>query len=330
LAAIGVSTSWAKADESVTVMTKNMDAGTDFGFFFANLQTNPALGVQLTLQELQKNNFPLRAALLAQEIADSRPDVVGLQEITSLSAGPTPDTATNVFMDQLQLLIDALAAVGRPYTIVTTQTNLDVAFQVSASMAVRITDRDAIIVRADLPPGSIANIQGAHYQTILSFSGITSYRGWVSADVTVGSRSFRFVASHLESSGSLYGNPAVDLIQAAQASELAAILAISPIPVVVAADFNSNATHTPPEQTLSYGIMVSSGFTDSWRAIYRGNPGFTWPLYVEDPLKDHPQGPFERIDFVFARGLSVSFADRTGVKAPHSSDHAGVVATLGF
>ena len=63
---LAVSTSFA-GPTTVTVMTKNMDAGTDFGFFFSNLQTNPALGAQLTLEEFQKNNFPLRASLLAQE-----------------------------------------------------------------------------------------------------------------------------------------------------------------------------------------------------------------------------------------------------------------------
>src|ERR1051325_455622 len=85
----GVSTSHA----AVRVMTKNMDSGTDFGFFFANLQTNPQLGIQLTLQEFQKNNFPLRAALLAQEIAAADPQVVGLQEVTLLRTGPTPAEA---------------------------------------------------------------------------------------------------------------------------------------------------------------------------------------------------------------------------------------------
>lgn len=330
--AIGISPLWAEPNESVTVMTKNMDAGTDFGFFFANLQTDPSLGVQLTWQELQKNNFPGRAALLAQEIVAANPDVLGLQEVTLLRTGATPQTATNVLMDQLQLLTGALAALGHPYSAVTTQSNLDVAFQVSVDMAVRFTDRDVILVRADLPAANITNVQGSHYQTLLSFSGITSYRGWVSADVTVAGHSFRLVATHLESSGGLYGNPAVDLIQAAQAGELAGILATSEIPVVIAGDFNSNATHTPPEQTLSYGLMVSAGFTDSWGAVHRGNPGFTWPLYLEDPLRDHPQGPFERIDFVFVRGLAlaVTSANRTGVTGPHSSDHAGVVTTLSF
>jgi hypothetical protein len=324
-----ITTSWAAPGSSVTVMTKNMDTGTDFGFFFAYLQTNPALGAQLTWEELQKNDFAGRAVLLAQEIATAQPAVVGLQEVTLLRVGPTPATATNVVMDQLDLLLGALAALGRPYTLVTTQDLTDLAFPLPAGFAARFTDRDAIIARADLAGLSVSNTHQGIYQTLLSFSGITAYRGWLSADVTVGTNSFRFVATHLESSGGLYGNPDVDLIQAAQAAELAATFSGSSLPVAIAADFNSNAARTPPEQTLSYGIMLNAGFTDSWRAVYRGNPGFTWPLYVEDPLRPHPQGPFERIDYVFAQGLTVQSADRTGLRQP-SSDHAGVVATLGF
>ena len=42
LAGFGLS---AHAGDAVKVMTRNMDAGTDFGFFIANLQSDPALGV---------------------------------------------------------------------------------------------------------------------------------------------------------------------------------------------------------------------------------------------------------------------------------------------
>jgi hypothetical protein len=63
---VAVSTSRA-ATGTVTVMTKNVDAGTDFGFLFAYLETNPSLGVQLTFEEVQKNDYPLRASLLRRK-----------------------------------------------------------------------------------------------------------------------------------------------------------------------------------------------------------------------------------------------------------------------
>jgi len=329
LLAIFIPSTWAAGNRTVTVMTKNMDTGTDLGFLFANLQ-NPQVGVQLTWAEIQKNDYVERARLLAEEIAAAKPDLVGLQEVTLLRAGPTTATATNVTMDQLQLLIGSLAALGESYSVVTKQALTDLAFQVSDTLAVRLTDQDAIIIRNDLPDASIRNIQGNFFATLLSFGGITSYRGWISADITTGADTFRFVTTHLESPGSFYGKPAIDEIQVAQAAELAAFAVASPIPVVIAGDFNSNSAHTPAERTLSYQVVINSGFTDAWTTANHGNPGFTWPLYLEDPLRAHTKGPLERIDYVLERGFSVESADRTGVKEPQSSDHAGVVATLSF
>jgi endonuclease/exonuclease/phosphatase family metal-dependent hydrolase len=229
-------------------------------------------------------------------------------------------------------LLAALAAEGAPYYVVGTNTLTDLAFPVSAGSVVRFTDRDAIIARADLPASelSVSNVHSSLYGTILSLSGITALRGWISADVTTEGHTVRFVATHLESSGGFYGNPLIDLIQAAQAAELAVTFISSPHPVVIAADFNSNATHTPPEQTASVDIMLNAGYIDAWTDLHRGIPGFTWPMYVEDPLEPHPRGPFERIDFVFSRGISPQFVERTGIKKPQSSDHAGVLATFGF
>jgi hypothetical protein len=145
---VSVSASWAGTGEKVTVMTKNMDAGTDLGFVVAYLQTNLLLGVQLTFQEVLKNNYPLRPFLLAQEITAAKPDVVGLQEATLWRTGPDPDHATDVMVDQLALLLDALAAQGQPYSVVAVNTLTDVAFPISGGEAVRFTDRDVIIARA--------------------------------------------------------------------------------------------------------------------------------------------------------------------------------------
>ena len=56
------STAYA-ADPTVTVMTQNMDAGTDLGFALAYLNTStPTVGIDLTYQELLQNNFAGRAS----------------------------------------------------------------------------------------------------------------------------------------------------------------------------------------------------------------------------------------------------------------------------
>jgi endonuclease/exonuclease/phosphatase family metal-dependent hydrolase len=317
-----VSASGANAAGSLKVMTKNMDAGTDFGFFLANLASNPGLGVQLTLDEVAKNNFSQRGFLLAQEIAAARPDVVGLQEATLWQ---TPQGS----IDQLQILLGALASLGEPYHLVQSNTLTDILF----APGVGFTDRDAIIARDGSSVG-VGNVQLGTFSNLLSFAGpagpIVVKRGWISANLSAGTKTITFVTTHLESSGSLYGSPLVNLLQAAQATELAATFAASSFPVVIGGDLNSNATHTPPEQTPSFKVVTGYGYADTWSAVHRGIPGFTWPLYSEDPLRDHPEGPLERIDFIFARGIAASSVERTGVKAPHSSDHAGVLAVFGF
>jgi endonuclease/exonuclease/phosphatase family metal-dependent hydrolase len=315
----GGSASWAATGGKVTVMTRNMDAGTDFGFLVAYLQTDPSLGVQLTLQEVLKNNFPLRSSLLAGEIAAAKPDIVGLQEAT-FWATPVGN------LDQLQLLLDALTLQGEPYDIVAINTLTSLSFPIG-----QFVDRDVIIARHGSAL-SVANTQTHLFSALLPLApGISVLHGWLSADVTVDGNTFRFVTTHVESSGSLYGSSAVDLIQAAQAYELATtLLATSPFPLVIAGDFNSNGTHTPPEQTPSFKIMLQASYVDVWSALHRGIPGFTWPLYLEDPLRAHTQGPFERIDYVFARGLTATSVERTGLKPPFPSDHAGVLATFGF
>jgi endonuclease/exonuclease/phosphatase family metal-dependent hydrolase len=318
------------AGPTVTVMTQNMDAGTDLGFALAYLNTaTPTVGIDLTYQEILQNNFAGRAAILAHEIAAAKPHMVSLQEVTLWTTGPDPVHQTPLF-DQLQLLTGALAALGEDYSVVDVNQLTTIALPMSSGVWLGFVDRDVVLARNHAGLG-IANVRKSTYVAELSFPSplgpIAVPRGWIAADVTLGSNTFTFVDTHLEST--YPGQPQINLLQAAQAQELATLFS-GIARVVIGGDFNSNATHTPPEQTPSVGIMLASGFTDSWSAANHGNPGFTWPLYVEDPLAAHPQGPFQRIDFIFNEGFAIQSVDRIGWKAPHASDHAGVVAVLIF
>src|SRR5215831_8957279 len=96
--------SWVALAEDhavVTIMTQNMDAGTDLSYIVALLESDPQLGVDLTLAEIQASNIPQRADLLATQIAAAAPQLVALQEATLWRIGPTPETATTVLYDQL-------------------------------------------------------------------------------------------------------------------------------------------------------------------------------------------------------------------------------------
>jgi len=315
---------------TVTVMTQNMDAGTDLGFALAYLNTStPTVGIDLTYQEILQGNFAGRAAILAQEIATARPHMVSLQEVTLWSTGPSPLQQTPLF-DQLQLLLDDLAGLGADYSVVAVNQLTNIALPMSSGVWLGFLDRDVVLARNDVAL-SVANVRKNTYTAELTIPSplgpIEIPRGWIAADVTLGGNSFTFVETHLEST--VPGQPQISLLQAAQATELATLFS-STQRLVIAGDFNSNATHTPPEQTQSVGVMLASGLTDTWAATNHGNPGFTWPLYVEDPLAAHPQGPFERIDFIFERGLAIQSVERIGWTGLQASDHAGVVADLDF
>jgi len=319
-----------QGNPTVTVMTQNVDAGTDLGFALAYLNTStPTVGIDLTYQEILQSNFAGRAAILAQEIATDKPHMVSLQEVTLWSTGQSPVQQTPLF-DQLQLLLDDLAGLGQDYSVVAIQPLTSIALPMSSGVWLGFLDRNVVLARND-GVLTIANARKGTYTAELiipsPLGNIPIPEGWIATDVTIGGNTFTFVDTHLEST--IAGQPQVSLLQTAQATELAGLFSGTPR-LVIAGDFNSNATHTPPEQTQSISVMLASGLTDTWAAANHGNPGFTWPLYVEDPLAAHPEGPFERIDFIFERGLAINSVDRVGWTGLHASDHAGVAADLGF
>ena len=314
---------------TVSVMTQNMDAGTDLGFAFAYITTStPTVGIDLTYQEILQTDIPGRAAILAKQIAAAKPDLVSLQEVTLWSTGSGPTTLTPLF-DQLSLLTNALNDLGESYSVVEVNSLTQIALPMSSGVWLGFLDRDVVLARNE-PGLSIANVRKGTYLTQLTIPtpivNITSWRGWIAADVTLNGHTFTFVGTHLETT--YPGQPELNQIQAAQAAELAGAFAYNN--VVIAGDFNSNATHTPPEQTPSVMTMLNAGFTDSWAAVHHGDPGFTWRLYREDPYAPHPIGPFERIDFIFELGLTTKSVDRIGWTGQHASDHAGVLANFGF
>src|SRR5512140_219193 len=72
-------------DRNFTVMTRNLDAGSDFGFILkATDPTAILIGVTGTYLEVLQSNIPARADGVAAEIQALQPDIVGLQEVTTI------------------------------------------------------------------------------------------------------------------------------------------------------------------------------------------------------------------------------------------------------
>src|SRR5690348_3009249 len=68
----------AKVERHGTVMTRNLDEGTDFGYVVAAAQGALSLAdaISLTYQEVVASDVCGRAARVADEIAAAKPDVV--------------------------------------------------------------------------------------------------------------------------------------------------------------------------------------------------------------------------------------------------------------
>ena len=330
----GALTATAQNEAGVTIMTQNMDAGTDLGFVVA---LGAPEGVDLTLEEIQASNIPERADLLAAKIATEQPHLVALQEATLWRIGPTPETATQTFYDQLELLLSALASRGVAYEVVAINRLTDLALP-GTNGALRYTDRDALLVRSDLRPPAF-NISDTHthvYDAAFDFQGLIVVQGWISADVHIGNSHFRLVVTHLESP--VPGVPEATAVQVAQATELVQALQNVTVPIVLCGDFNSAANFgNGPDATRSVALIEAAGYADTWIIANPGDPGVTWPLFLEDqapPRFFARSRPFERIDLFFSKGMDAISAKRVlapalnGGMPPYGSDHAGVIATF--
>jgi endonuclease/exonuclease/phosphatase family metal-dependent hydrolase len=320
------------SDRAVRLVTQNMYVGSSFApLAVAKTKQELLVAVATIYNNIVATRPADRAAAMAREIARQRPDLIALQEATLLRTG-TGGPATTVRSDILQSLLDELARLGQRYRAVAIIPGIDAQAPSALGFDVRITNQDAILVRADLPPHEleVSNLQieqfGVKLVTPSPAGPIADPRGWASIDVKLRGSRFRFVTTHLDSV-----SPA---IRVAQAGELIQNAANTNLPVIMAGDFNIAADTALDPSFPAYQAMINAGFTDAWKSKRPSDPGFTSHqaenLLNPTSLLDH------RIDLVLFRGAfgvsEISLignltADRTS-SGLWPSDHAGVAATL--
>ncbi len=269
-------------DKELTVMTLNTYFGSELTddlqaaltLFLASSEDDfednfKALAFQggLLAQTIRDSNFPERANGLAKEIRQVKPDIIGLQEVSllrinnesqfPLAAAFEPNVAT-VEEDQLQILIDALAAKGLFYVLVHQNNGLDTQipfFDFEDGNALkdgRITLRNAILVRK-LFLGEkviILNSQKAEYSDQVNFLGfLENTRSWLSTDVKFRGKTIRFITTHLEAGK----NFEETCVRRAQANELVTsnISANSPYDIILLGDFNTEMLSNDPDCSTS-------------------------------------------------------------------------------
>lgn len=335
----GVPGAAAPKSGALKVMTRNLYLGAELG---PALRATTELGFITAVTQIwatvQATNFPERAEALADEIAETDPHVVGLQEV-ELWASQTPGQLPVVEYDFLQLLLGALEERGLAYEPAASVTNFQVvapAFTATGIQFLSLTDRDVILTRADLPGDvfSVENARGENFESNLVLESdllgeFEVLRGWTSIDVTTPAGTVRVINTHLER---LYP-PA----QIAQGFEILEGPADTELPVVLLGDLNSAAGEggVPFESdTPTYGNMLAAGFEDAWTLKQGDDPGFTC-CHAED-LMNTAVSFTERIDFVLVRGnIAVASVQRIGDELTDRTpsglwptDHAGVRAVL--
>ncbi len=325
----------------VTVMTRSLYLGADINRILAPSDPEVPIPVRVaqTWSVVQQTNFPERARAIADEIAEARPHLVGLQEVSlfriqnpgDILAG-NPEPATEVAIDYLAILLSELEARGLRYRAVAIAEGIDIELPMATGATtpladIRMTDREVILARSGV---RIDNVVTKQFQATvpLTVGGVPTEipRAWASVEATVAGRTLRFATTHLEVG-------AIEPIQRLQAGELLGELSVEPLPTILLGDFNSDANGTG---TQTYGDLIGAGLVDVWNVANPDENGFTGSQ-AED-LLNTPSALSKRIDLIFVRnsdGFRVLKAHRVGEdpsnRTPSGlwpSDHAGVVASL--
>ena len=332
----------------IDVVTVNLYIGADLSPITTLDPNEPGYPAKLVVAvatvhaRILASGFPQRASALAQEIVARGPDVVALQEVSLVRRQSPGDfvfggkvPATQVELDYLQILLDALHRYGGHYAVVSQVNNSDVELPLATGPFtfddVRLTDRDVILARTDLPPGQlrVANPQQANFAAAIPLTPeVVVKRGWCSIDVQLRGRWFRVLNTHLEDQLP----PILPNIQALQAAELLAVPANVDAPIILVGDFNSDANGNYSSGT--YALLTGAGhFSDAWSETNPNQPGLTWghDEFLAD--KNHPFSL--RLDLVLLRGAefdaSVSaVVDPVIRSAPPFwfSDHGAVFTTI--
>ena len=377
----------------IKAMTYNLYVGASIFRVFDPPECGVPQAVHDIHRIIQESDFTARAEAIADQIMAEEPHVIGLQEVSLLRTqfpgnalaedgsgieflGDFPadprftfktDAAT-VELDYLELLLDALDARELEYVAVmaASPVNADVEFPaiefdgncnpVSIPTDVRLTDRDVLLVRADLPVG-LAFRKNFEFNAPIALDTVLPTqagpvpavyvaeftRGWGAAVLTVKDQSYTVINTHLEVGDTqLPPDVGLNLVQFAQALELGQARASFPTPRLVIGDLNSSPASGLTDPRPAYFVLTGAfGMDDVWteQTVPSKSPGYT--CCQAEALTNASSQLDERIDLVLMdtgplvpeKVKSKVVGEETGDKTPSGlwpSDHAGVGAKITF
>ena len=211
------------------------------------------------------------------------------------------------------------------------QTEADIEAPTSLGYDVRLTMRDAVLVRKRKGLRIRRRLGGnyaATFEVPTQVGTLSSRRGWTAIDGALRGKRFRVVDTHLEAFD--------DATRLAQARALAAGPLRKGGTVILVGDINSDPTGATGAKPEAYNVFTGAGLRDTW--LRRNRPGTGNNCCLKQPLiDDPPPGPFDhRVDHIFAKGrfkvlrtriVGTDPANRTS-SGLWPSDHGGGVTTL--
>ncbi|MFD1597665.1 endonuclease/exonuclease/phosphatase family protein [Halobellus rarus] len=330
------------AVDGVTVATQNLGLGADF-LSIARADTDASIPERVgsLYAEVRDGRPEARMGAVADALARTKPDVVGLQEAAIVRRGPRsgnvpedPD-AEDVVVDFLAALEAALEERGAPYSPIAVATNADLEFPGRVgddAIDVRLTDRDVILVREDSGV-SVGETRTAIYDESLTLPigaerTVEIERGYALATLRAEARPMTVVNTHLEAG--------LESIRAAQATELADALSDVSGPVVLLGDLNDGPSGAEPDDgTADESEGAYETLTATLSDAVDGDVGGTCcrPASFRPPDEN---GLTRRIDHVLVDGFERTDSRRLGVETFATddgtelwpSDHAGVLVEL--
>lgn len=300
------------APEPVRMLTRNLYLGADIDAVLAD----PIGGAAAAWAEVQHTNYPVRAGLLADEIAALRPHLIGLQEVTRYTVFAADFTPIQE-LDFLDVLLLHLGARGLEYEVVTRATNLSV-FLPLGDIFIQYTDGGAIL---KAPGVEVHEAGWRHFasQVVLPAPvNEPNLRSFHWADVTVDAQRFLFVNTHLEIQR--WADE-----QVGQTAELLEFVDAWGGPVFMVGDFNSaaNPGARPESRTPTYRMVLDAGFDDLW---LRGHGRFTNAgltcCHASDLSNPEPELD-QRIDYIFGRNVPSGKGYAGGAELQVVGDESG-------
>jgi endonuclease/exonuclease/phosphatase family metal-dependent hydrolase len=304
----------------VKVMTRNVFLGADLPPI-AIAQPGPEFEAAAggLVDTVKASDPKARMALMADEIAKAKPDLVGLQEVSLYRKGPkgSPKPAKTVIYDYLGLIRKELAKRGQTYTVAAKDYGLNVEGPTDKGYDLRLTLGDVTLARKGVKVAHRrVGVFASQFEIPSPALGdVSPGRTWNALDATVRGAHFHFVNTHLEAYD--------QATRLKQAKELVKGPLKSKLPTILVGDLNSGPILSDAGDRPPYQAIAKAGFKPRRSA--------TNSCCFNDLAKN--AGWDHNVDWIMTRpGVKLVKSTVTGREKTrsglHPSDHGGVVSVL--